>query len=137
VGVSPWRAVAAERVGAALLVAGGLSIVMVDHGDGSPMLWCMPEPGLRRSSTGLLGGTVGALMALSPRGKTSGAHINPVVTRGFFLADKRRAAHAVGYILVPLLGTVLGAWPRTRAWKTVRPVLGQTTGWDSREPERR
>ena len=135
--VYPWRAFATERVGMVLLGAGGLSIVMVDHGEGSPRLRCRPEPGLRRSSTGFLVGTVGALMALSPLGKTSGAHIHPVVTRGFFLADKQRADHAAGSILVPLRGTVLGASPRVRAWRTGRPVLGQTTGWDEREMERR
>jgi Major intrinsic protein len=97
--VYPWRAFAAELVGTALLVAGGLSIVIVDNGDGIPILRFIPEPGLRRSITGFLFGTVGALIALSPLGKASGAHINPVVTLGFFLADKLRADHAAGYLV--------------------------------------
>jgi len=49
--------------------------------------------------------------AVIEAGKTSGVHSNPVVTLGFFLADKRRADHTVGSILVHLRGTVLGAWP--------------------------
>jgi hypothetical protein len=40
--VYPWRAFAAERVGTALLVTGGLSIVIVDNGDGIPILLVGP-----------------------------------------------------------------------------------------------
>jgi hypothetical protein len=60
---------------------------MVDNGDGIPILRFIPEPGLRRSITGFLVGTVGALMALSPLGKASGAQIDPMVTLGFFLME--------------------------------------------------
>jgi hypothetical protein len=62
---------------------------MVENGDGNPMLRYIPAPGLRRSITGFLLGTVGALIALSPLGQARGAHINPLVTVGFFQMEGR------------------------------------------------
>ena len=47
-------------------------------GTGSPIIGIVPNEGLRRLITGFLFGTTGALVALSPVGKESGAHINPL-----------------------------------------------------------
>jgi aquaporin Z len=105
----PWKLFAAELVGTALLVAIGLSIVILDFGKTSPVARVLPAAGLRRLITGFLFGTTGALIALSPLGKESGAHINPVVTAGFWLMGKLRAGHALGYVLSQLVGAVLGA----------------------------
>ena len=69
----PWTPLAAELVGTGLLVVVGLSIVIFDFGRGSPMLQLLPEDAARRLVTGLLFGSTGALIALSPLGKESGA----------------------------------------------------------------
>ena len=107
----PWLLFGAELMGTALLVAVGLSIVILDSGQGSPMVRLIPGDGWRRLITGFLFGTTGALIALSPLGKESGAHINPVVTLGFWLMGKLRTYHALGYVLSQITGALLGALP--------------------------
>jgi aquaporin Z len=107
----PWKPFAAELIGTALLVAVGLSIVIFDFGAGSPLLQALPSMALRRSITGFLFGTTGALIALSRLGKESGAHINPVVTLAFWLIGRMRARHAVGYVACQLAGALVGAVP--------------------------
>jgi aquaporin Z len=107
----PWLLFGAELVGTALLIAVGLSIIILNFGQGSPLLQLMPDVGERRLLTGFLFGTTGALIALSPLGKESGAHLNPVVTLAFWLTGKLKARHALGYILSQLLGAALGALP--------------------------
>jgi aquaporin Z len=107
----PWSIYLSELVGTALLVGVGLSVVILDFGRGSPVVRLIPSAGPRRLITGFLFGSTGAVIALSPIGKESGAHINPVVTLGFWLMGKLRGEHAVGYVLAQLIGAVLGALP--------------------------
>jgi aquaporin Z len=107
----PWRLFAAELCGTAVLVLVGLSIVILMFGAGSPIAQLLPDEGARRLVTGFLFGTTGALIALSPVGKESGAHINPVVTLGFWLMGKLDAPIAVGYVFAQLVGATLGALP--------------------------
>jgi aquaporin Z len=133
----PWLLFGAELAGTGLLVAVGLSLVILGFGEGSPLVPLIPSAGWRRLIVGFLFGTTGALIALSPLGRESGAHINPVVTIGFWLMEKLRARHALGYILAQLAGATLGAWPLV-AWGTMgrsvefgatHPGAGYGTGW--------
>lgn len=112
----PWMVFGSELIGTALLVAAGVSVVILDFGQGSPMLHLIPSAGWRRLITGFLFGSVGALIALSPLGKESGAHINPAVTLGFWLAGKLRTRDALCYVFAQLAGAVLGATPLL-AWR--------------------
>jgi aquaporin Z len=114
----PWSLLAAELVGTALLVAIGLSIVIFNLGDGSPLALLLPSVAWRRLVTGFLFGTTGALIALSPLGKISGAHINPAVTLGFWLMGRVNARHAVAYAICQLAGALIGAVPLL-AWGTM------------------
>jgi aquaporin Z len=107
----PWQLFFSELVGTALLVLVGLSVVILMFGTGSPNVGIVPSEGLRRLITGFLFGTTGALIALSPVGKESGAHINPVVTLGFWLMRKLDARTALGYVLAQLAGGSAGALP--------------------------
>jgi aquaporin Z len=107
-----------EFIGTALLVGLGLSVVILNFGAGSPTQELIPDPGLRRLLTGFLFGSIGALITVSPVGKHSGAHINPVVTLAFWLRGNLRAAHASGYILAQLAGAVFGALPLL-AWRSM------------------
>jgi aquaporin Z len=107
----PWQPLLAELVGTALLVLVGLSLVIVMFGSGSPMTQVLPREGLRRLLTGFLFGTTGALIALSPVGKESGAHINPAVTLGFWLMRKLTPGMAIAYVLAQLAGAIIGALP--------------------------
>ncbi|GFE61762.1 MIP/aquaporin family protein [Geobacter sp. AOG2] len=107
----PWLLYGAEFLGTALLIAFGLSIVILAFGEGSPVVRLIPSTGLRRLLTGFLFGSTGALIAISPLGKESGAHINPVVTLAFRLLGKLKTRHAVGYVLAQFAGAMLGALP--------------------------
>ncbi len=107
----PWLVYGAELAGTALLLGVGLSFVIADFGRGSAVVSALPPPGLRRLITGFLFGTTGALIALSPLGKESGAHLNPVVTLGFVLMGKLRPRHGLGYTVAQLLGAALGCVP--------------------------
>jgi len=106
-----WRLFFSELIGTALLVLGGLSLVIVMFGDGSPMLDWIPNERLRNSLTAFAFGTIGSAIAVSKIGKESGAHINPAVTMGFWMMRKLDMRAAVGYIVAQLLGAALGAVP--------------------------
>jgi aquaporin Z len=107
----PWALFASELIGTAVLVLVGLSLVIFMFGAGTPMARLIPGEGLRRLITGFLFGTTGACIALSPVGKVSGAHINPVVTLGFRLMGKLDMQTTLGYIAAQLLGAVVGSLP--------------------------
>src|SRR5512146_2292105 len=113
-----WPLWCAELVGTALLVAVGCSLVILDFGAGSPVAALVPSGPARRAITGLLFGTTGALIAISPVGKISGAHINPVVTLAFWLRRRMTTRLALGYVGAQLVGAVLGA-TALRAWGTM------------------
>ena len=112
------RLYVAEFIGTALLVLLGLSVVIALFGQGSPLPSLLPESGTRRFIAGALFGSVGALIAVSPIGRVSGAHINPAVTLAFWLEGKLEWRDAIGYVLAQLAGAALGALPLL-AWGTI------------------
>lgn len=101
------------------------------------MLHWLPSAGLRRLLTGFLFGSTGALIALSPVGKHSGAHINPVVSLSFWLMGKLSLRHTVGYIVAQFAGAVLGslpllvwgAWGRSIDFGATLPGAAYGPGW--------
>jgi len=107
----PWRKFVSELIGTALLVLVGLSVVIIMFGTGGPVERVLPDVGLRRLITGFLFGTTGALIAISPLGKESGAHINPIVTLGFWLMGRMNSRVALWFVLAQLAGAILGALP--------------------------
>ncbi|HUX13216.1 MAG TPA: aquaporin [Spirochaetia bacterium] len=107
----PWSHIGAEFLGTAILLAVGLSVVILNFGTGSPVVRFLPDAGIRRLVTGFLFGSTGALIAVSTVGKISGAHINPVVTFAFLIEGKIRARHAAGYVAAQLAGAVAGCLP--------------------------
>ena len=133
----PWMLFGAEFLGTGLLVTVGLSIVILDFGQGGPMVQFLPSPGWRRLITGFLFGTTGALITLSPLGKESGAHINPAVTLGFWLMRKLKTRYALGYVLAQITGAVVGAVPllawgamgRSVAFGATLPGAAYGAGW--------
>lgn len=107
----PWELFVYELIGTALLVLVGLSLVILMFGTGSPVAHLIPSEGPRRLITGFLFGTTGALIALSPVGKVSGAHINPIVTLAFRLMGKLDVQTTIGYIVAQLIGAIVGSSP--------------------------
>lgn len=116
--VFPWKIFGAELLGTALLVAVGLSIVIFDFGHGSPLVQWLPGAMWRRLITGFFFGTTGMAITLSPLGKESGAHINPIVTLGFWMMGRLKTRHALGYVLSQLIGAIVGAAPLL-AWGAI------------------
>jgi aquaporin Z len=133
----PWLLFGSELAGTALLVAIGLSVVILAFGHGSCVVHCIPSSGLRRLITGLLFGTTGALIALSPLGRESGAHINPAVTLAFLLIGKLRMRHALIYLVAQLTGAIVGSLPlllwgpmgRSVSFGATIPGSGYGAGW--------
>jgi len=100
-----------ELIGTALLVSVGLSIVILFFGSSNPSTQWPLSAGVRRAITGALFGATGTLIALSPVGRISGAHINPAVTLAFWISGKLRWRDALGYGSAQFAGALLGACP--------------------------
>jgi aquaporin Z len=101
----------AEAAGTALLVLVGLTIVIAIFGRDSVVATLLPSPAWRRVLAGGCFGMVGALVAISPLGRISGAHINPTVSLAFWLEGKLAWRDLLGYVLAQMLGALLGAVP--------------------------
>jgi len=107
----PWQIFLSEMIGMAALLVGGLSLVILMFGTGSPVASLVPNLAVRRTISGFLFGAIGAAIALSPVGEFSGAHINPAVTLGFLLMGKLKPRPAFGYVVAQLGGAALGCIP--------------------------
>jgi aquaporin Z len=100
-----------EMIGTGALLLGGLSLVILAFGAGSPIAALVPSVKLRQVITGFLFGCVGMLVTVSPVGAISGAHINPAVTFAFLLMGKLTPRAAFGYVVAQLSGAILGCLP--------------------------
>src|SRR5205823_8013007 len=93
-----WPEYGSELLGTAFLVFIALSAVTFNFGSGSPLAIVLPNSSVRRLITGLMLADSGPLMAISPLGKLSGAHINPAVSLAFWLQGKMHQHDLVGYL---------------------------------------
>ena len=117
-----WRCWAAEAAGTALLVLGALSAVALVLGQGSPLSgW---SSSARLLVTGLLVGVCVALIATSPLGRLSGAHINPAVTLGFWVLRMVCGRDVLGYVSAQLAGALVGGLAFRRLWGGVARSVG-------------
>lgn len=105
-----WRCLS-EAVGTAVLVGVGLSFVIGDFAAHSPVVALLPSLAARRALTGALFGATGMSVALSPVGKASGAHINPVVSVAFWVEGALPSRDLLAYVASQLLGAVIGCVP--------------------------
>lgn len=105
------RLCASELVGTAVLVAVGLSFVILDLGRGSSVATVIPSSAARRALTGGLFGATGMVIALSPVGKVSGAHINPVVSLAFWVEGALSGRTLVAFVASQCAGAVAGSVP--------------------------
>jgi aquaporin Z len=111
-----YRLFISEAVGTALLLFGGLSIVIFNWGEGSVVAKMIPSVLARTILTGFMFGCVGCLVSLSPVGRISGAHINPAVSIAFWLRGKMKTNAMIGYIVGQMLGAVAGCLPLIWIW---------------------
>jgi len=114
----------AEGLGTALLLVGGLSAVCLDFGSGSPVARVVGDPSARLLLTGLLFSGTGSLVAVSPLGRRSGAHLNPAVTLALRVAGRVHAHDLAGYVVAQLLGATAGAAVVRLLWGDVAVSIG-------------
>ncbi|HTQ27294.1 MAG TPA: aquaporin [Puia sp.] len=123
-----WSIFLYEMICTALLLVIGLSFVTIMFGAGSPVEKLIPDLGIRRIITGFLFGSTGALIAISPLGTVSGAHVNPVVSMVFWLFQKIDKKTAASYILGQFTGALIGCLPLLAWGEMGRSVeFGATT----------
>ncbi len=112
-----WPEYRAELLGTAFLVFVGLSAVIFDFGKGLLPSHLIPDVSLRRLITGLIFAGSGSLVAISPFGKLSGAHINPSVSLAFWAHGKMKHMHLIGYILAQFVGAIVGEVLLVFVWR--------------------
>src|SRR5579863_2993012 len=103
-----WIEWACELLGTALLLLGGLSAVCLDFAPASPVAIAVPSHSVRLLITGLLFGGTGSLVAVSPLGRRSGAHLNPAVSLAFWRRGHMHPHDLAGYIAAQIAGALTG-----------------------------
>jgi aquaporin Z len=111
-----WREWLAELAGTALLLIGGLSAITLDFGRHSPVAVLVPSHSMRLLLTGALFAATGSLIAISPLGRISGAHLNPAVSLAFWLSGKMHHHDVGAYVVAQCGGACLGALAVKWAW---------------------
>jgi len=113
-----WHGVdwACELVGTSILVFVGLSAVVMDFGKGSPIASTVPSHSARLLLTGLVFAGSGALVAISPIGRRSGAHLNPSITLAFWCRRHLSLGDLAGYVTSQFLGAVAGTEALRAVW---------------------
>jgi aquaporin Z len=124
-----WPEYGSELLGTAFLVFVALSAVIINLDPGSPLAIVLPNRSARRLMTGLILAGSGPLVAISPFGKLSGAHLNPAVSLAFWLQGKMHPHDLVGYLASQLLGAAIGAGVVVLVWRerAARVQNGVTT----------
>ena len=111
-----WSEYGAELLGTMFLVFVGLSAVVFNFGQGLPIEPLIPDSSIRLLITGLMFAGSGSLVAISPLGKLSGAHINPSVSLAFWLQGKMHHHDICGYIVGQFIGAIIGAGLLVIVW---------------------
>ncbi len=112
-----WPEYGAELLGTGFLIFVGLSAVVFDFGKGLPLTGLIPDASMRRLITGLIFAGSGSLVAISPLGKLSGAHINPSVSLAFWAQGKMKHIDLIGYIVAQFLGAIIGEVLLVLVWR--------------------
>ncbi|PSB03137.1 MIP/aquaporin family protein [Merismopedia glauca] len=111
-----WAEYIAEVIGTTLVVFVGLSTAVFNFAEGLPMEQLIPDRGLRLLMTGVVFAGSGSLVAISPLGKLSGAHINPAVSLAFWIQGKMSEIDFLGYIIAQFCGGIVGAFLLVTVW---------------------
>jgi aquaporin Z len=127
---------ACEFAGTAVQLFAGFGIVALFESAQSPLPAHLSS-GLRLIIIGASFGLLAAAVALSPIGRRSGAHLNPIVTLAFVLRGHTPAQDAAGYCLAQAAGAltaaagfaaVWGSWADSVSGAQTAPAAG-LPGW--------
>ncbi len=113
-----------ELAGTAILLFIGVSAISLDFGPGSPVARAVPSTSLRLLFTGMLFAGSGSLVAVSPLGRRSGAHLNPAVTFAFWLTRHVHPHDLGGYVCSQCLGALAGTFLAALAWNGTAAAVG-------------
>lgn len=100
----------AEFAGTCFLMWCVVATVAAMFAPQSPVVHAIGSAGVRLFLTGLILGGAGGLVAITPLGRISGAHLNPAISIGFFAEGKMNGNDLGPYIVAQMLGAWLGAW---------------------------
>jgi aquaporin Z len=104
-----------ELVGTAVVLLVGISAICFDMAGSSP-IGELPHT-WRLLLTGLVFAGTGSLVAVSPLGRRSGAHLNPVVTLAFWTQRKVHWHDLAGYTAAQCVGALLGTLVAHGLWQ--------------------
>lgn len=107
VGGRHWGEWFAEMMGTALLFGIGFSVVAVLLSRRSPVAGHVA--GVRFLLVGVNFGVLSGLIAVSPLGRRSGAHLNPAVTLAFWLRGHVHRHDLAGYLAAQFVGALIGS----------------------------
>lgn len=105
-----WEEYGSELLGTAVLLFCVVGAVAYLFGQSSPLAQAVTSTPVRLLLVGLALGGVSGLVAITPPGRLSGAHLNPAVSLGFWALGKMHARDLGGYVAAQLLGGVGGAF---------------------------
>lgn len=116
----------AEFVGTAFLMFAVIGAVAWMFAPGSSLVHWIPSTPLRLFLTGLALGGAGSLVAISPLGRISGAHLNPAISLGFFVAGTMHLHDLIGYVAAQMAGASVGAWIGQAAFGTFGKLVHES-----------
>lgn len=111
-----WTEWGCELVGTAFQLFIGFSVVAVMEAPGAPGPALIGSSGARLVLIGAAFGVLAAIVATSPVGRRSGAHLNPVVTLGFFARGHTHGHDLMGYAVAQAAGALAAAAAFETAW---------------------
>lgn len=103
-----------EFAGTAIQLGVGFSVVALVSDRTSPARISAPD--LRFAIIGLTFGILAALVAISPLGRRSGAHLNPAVTLGFWLRGHVHRHDLAAYAASQALGALVATGAFVSLW---------------------
>ena len=128
---NPWNSVIAEVAGTFMFFFVGIgAAALLDRGAAAG---AAPDPAAGLLVVALAHGIVLAVL-VSSLGAVSGAHFNPAVTFGVWVAGQIPGRRAVAYVIAQLIGGLLAAWAvraifsPTQSANIGRPALDAVNG---------
>jgi aquaporin Z len=112
-----WTEWGCELVGTAFQLFVGFSVVALLEAPGAPGRELIGSSGARLVLIGVAFGVLAAIVATSPLGRRSGAHLNPAVTLGFFARRHTHGHDLAGYSVAQTAGALAAAAAFKAAWR--------------------